>query len=901
MGSSRKRCQKQSGSKKEIASNFACTGDIVAADPKGVPAEAEDARALESHAPRKPQPPSRLPASPPQPSRRKGCGTNGGGGASCRNVGLKPDQNEVIAAIDSLYSDQLKPFGRILRKRVAEKAIQEVETAKDGTAVNTFGAAAAAIAARLEMAPQGSPRGDESQDLPDVDIRHLKQVCDDIDSLDVEPEEGGDWSATFTGRPEPFVNVYSPSDDYSQELWDAAARYFENLEGDEMFLPGGRYSCAQALVRRKLSFLAECSLGQVCHVVQLAISQKKLLGYSNGAVVPYMHSQSMMKEQRAREQQPCGSVGDVPQGEPGSPDALPNASGTASQPLPLASLEQARTVLRELLEGGTEQGPAMLPLSNVKRLFRSRYRMELSETFLGHSKLSELLQDDKFIDVCAVQLQGHGYTVVQAEGATSKSENRVAAPPELPLLSRHAALGPLASSSIHGDASYQPQPKPFCADDPLDSSAFDAAMMGAEGVSFPAPTPTPAEVYMHHAAMSFAAACTLPPVYPPYVDGPVPFGCGADVPLFNPLVPPFSAGNVWPGTNFDMSPQPSSGSTYMNAYPHTPALSPEAVRRRRPVSTPGDVGSESCFLDAQGIAGGGGDITDRTAEPPAPSSVSTSAAGVCVSSGPCDRGACAMSLGSFAQERERASADDNNANAPMKIEIRGYKSEVFSPSAPSAGARSAGNHALSPTPGAGRSPYVVAAVNDSPGLASKPSGGLVLSHVATTEANGSTSDTSGASERTPQLRAFCADEPLCFEDAGVFVDEFGGVPASPNVADLALPTPEPTSPYERSPWLGRRRSSSLPKSDAFVQSGVGGLFHNVDFNGPTSPTPASASMSTRSPAAYAEPAFLVPPTPDFFGSSSPVSIYYQGGQSFASVDSADTGRPLLRLSDHLPD
>ena len=33
---------------------------------------------------------------------------------------------------------------------------------------------------------------------------------------------------------------------------------------------------------------------KACHIVQLAISQKKLLGYLNGSVVPYSRSQSMV-------------------------------------------------------------------------------------------------------------------------------------------------------------------------------------------------------------------------------------------------------------------------------------------------------------------------------------------------------------------------------------------------------------------------------------------------------------------------------------------------------------------------------------------------------------------------------------------------------------------------------
>jgi len=40
---------------------------------------------------------------------------------------------------------------------------------------------------------------------------------------------------------------------------------------------------------------------------------------------------------------------------------------------------------------------------------------ELSETMLGHSKLSELLQDCRFGDICDVRLDTNGYTVVQRQ------------------------------------------------------------------------------------------------------------------------------------------------------------------------------------------------------------------------------------------------------------------------------------------------------------------------------------------------------------------------------------------------------------------------------------------------------------------------------------------------------
>jgi len=109
----------------------------------------------------------------------------------------------------------------------------------------------------------------------------------------------------------------------------------------------------------------------------------------------------MMKERCAKSQQACAGVGSQ-QGD------------EAAAPMPAASLEVARKYLREILQtaGHSHAGPAAVPLSNIKRLFRMRYQTELSETLLGHSRLSDLLQDERFRDLCSLQLQKSGYVVL---------------------------------------------------------------------------------------------------------------------------------------------------------------------------------------------------------------------------------------------------------------------------------------------------------------------------------------------------------------------------------------------------------------------------------------------------------------------------------------------------------
>jgi len=300
---------------------------------------------------------------------------------SCADVGLRfrPDRRELLHALESLYTDQLKPTSRTLRRRIGEHA--------SGLTME-----------QLYGAPDGG-----FQNLPNIDLAHLQSLCRSCSCIQVQMEEGGDWSAVFNDRPQVSVDIYNPKDPFSAGFWQSASKYFDGLSASNMFLPGSRYACAQALDGRKLEFLFNYTLGQVCHMVEIAISRRKLLGYCNDAIVPYSHSLLMKKEQCAEKQRrftPAGSV---------ASDAV--GACQASPVLPPATLEVARHYLREILQANT-----VVPLSNIKRIFRTHYQIELSETLLGHSRLSDLLQDVRFQDLCTVQLQQNGYVVIAQNG-----------------------------------------------------------------------------------------------------------------------------------------------------------------------------------------------------------------------------------------------------------------------------------------------------------------------------------------------------------------------------------------------------------------------------------------------------------------------------------------------------
>lgn len=281
-----------------------------------------------------------------------------------------PAASEVVAAVESLYADRLRPFGRILLKRLRERGA-------------TPGAAAA------ELAPLVDPKG-------------LRQVCEACDRLDVQQEDCKEYSTLLAGRAQDFVDVGSPVDCYPPAMWQQLAAYLESSPAEEVVLPGGRYACAQVLVGCRLPFFAGRPLGEVCHVVQLALSQKRLLGYMSGNIVPMCRSIESARRRCAAMQR-----------------ALP-CVGKAGCGLRLATLEEVRGGLQDILSSARAAGPpGTVALSHVKRLFRARLGLELSETALGCGRMCELLQDPRFGDLCHVEKRGRVQFVVQRDSCTA--------------------------------------------------------------------------------------------------------------------------------------------------------------------------------------------------------------------------------------------------------------------------------------------------------------------------------------------------------------------------------------------------------------------------------------------------------------------------------------------------
>lgn len=270
------------------------------------------------------------------------------------------DVPAVLGAVESLYLDQIKPSSQILCKRISERSLLSI------------------------LSPAGRSGGQR-----EINARDLRTLCLECAQLVVETDEAGDWVAFLVGRQRAFVDADDKGDPYPNVFWSELASQCVGDCRGSLRLPAGRFSCAVALQAANLSCLFGRSLGEIAHIVQLALSERKILGYSSGAIVPCSLSQSMLKEQSAKSHRPCSVPG---------------------MPKRAVGWEVARGCLQQILQAS----PAgKLPVANVKRLFQSRFHLDLSEAAFGYSHVSELLQDPSFEDICEVQLCLHGYLVVQ--------------------------------------------------------------------------------------------------------------------------------------------------------------------------------------------------------------------------------------------------------------------------------------------------------------------------------------------------------------------------------------------------------------------------------------------------------------------------------------------------------
>jgi hypothetical protein len=238
----------------------------------------------------------------------------------------------LLEAVKSLYKDQIMPHHMLVLRRFQENYGERLS------------------AQQLRHLCLEIP---EIQVVATGELKHFDVMLHD-------PPEGFEM----------FVDQLSPEDSYPPELWLQVQAFLEDeAQKPQTGWPGSRYEFAKWM-KSHLNCLAEYSLGQICHLVQMSISHRQLLGYRQGNIVSYELSDDCKKKSNAWLNVPT--------------QILPGE-------MYVQTWKQAGELIADLLEqnGGTVQ------LSSLKKMCRKEHNVELSESALGHAKLSEFLKDHR--------------------------------------------------------------------------------------------------------------------------------------------------------------------------------------------------------------------------------------------------------------------------------------------------------------------------------------------------------------------------------------------------------------------------------------------------------------------------------------------------------------------------
>jgi len=154
---------------------------------------------------------------------------------------------EVLSStLESLYRDRIKPVGNYIKGRLKEKS-----------------------------SPEGIIKSfqDHYRNHPD-----LFRVEDGS-----TPDEPAIFFVVTPAWFKGWIDIDSPDDPYSEELWKELKTYLE--DGGHTYA-GGRYGMARELAAKKLPFLQDQTLGDICHIVQLAIQHRKIIAYHKKMLKP---------------------------------------------------------------------------------------------------------------------------------------------------------------------------------------------------------------------------------------------------------------------------------------------------------------------------------------------------------------------------------------------------------------------------------------------------------------------------------------------------------------------------------------------------------------------------------------------------------------------------------------
>lgn len=264
------------------------------------------------------------------------------GSGGFENMGPEALRSTLVSALESLYEDRIKPLANYVKGRLKERSCPE-------SLVKNF----------VELYAEHS-------DL--FRVERPTQVDDEVTIFCVKEPS---W---FKG----WVDIDSPSDPYDEAMWQALEKF---LDGEHTFA-GGRYGMARELMQRHLSFLAPHSLGEVCHIVQLAIQHRRLIVY---------HRKMLKPIQTVLQPSATGAIGNpaIQEGED------------------IKDMDDLCSVLFRMLL----HHPQGLRLCRLKQMIKHEFSRKLSEMSFQCTKLIELFNTEPLTSTFVLDTENDGKSI----------------------------------------------------------------------------------------------------------------------------------------------------------------------------------------------------------------------------------------------------------------------------------------------------------------------------------------------------------------------------------------------------------------------------------------------------------------------------------------------------------
>jgi len=268
---------------------------------------------------------------------------------------LGPDglTNMLTSTLESLYEDRIKPMGNYVKGRMKERSCPE-------QIIKIF----------VEMYAQHA----------DLFVVQQATSQDEATILFVtEPP----W---FKG----WVDIDDPSDPYDESMWEEFTAF---LSGEHTFA-GGRYGMARELMQRSLPFLAPHSLGEVCHIVQLAIQHRRLIVYHRKMLKPIQTVLSQL---------------------------TPAGNGAGSEGEDIKDMDDLCLVLFRMLM----HHPQGIRLCRMKQMIKHEFCRKLSEMAFQCTKLIELFSQEPLAETFVLDTENDGKSIYVRLGNPDKFTQHV--------------------------------------------------------------------------------------------------------------------------------------------------------------------------------------------------------------------------------------------------------------------------------------------------------------------------------------------------------------------------------------------------------------------------------------------------------------------------------------------